>query len=213
MVNKVLRDLLAVFLCFCVICSLCGVTFADAGESPPVVDVPEEPVPDPTMEPVPDPTVEPIPDPTEDPVVEPTEEPTDPVVDPTDEPVVVPSEPPTISTEPGITINEENNWIKLPEDYVIKSAGLEDLYAIDPQSAVGPITSANTTGLKSVLLSILGSYDPIIAEYQYLNNNSSYYSYLREVQPDYVWLSSAAIFAILLYSTWRILGGLACRQW
>lgn len=211
--TKVLRDLLAVFLCFCVICSLCGVTFADAGDDlPPVVEPPVEPVPEPTVEPVPEPTVEPVPEPTQEPVVEPSEEPVDPSVDPSDEPVVAPSDPPVISTGPPVIVNNETTWVELPEDYVIKSAGLENLYAIDPQSAVGPITAGSTTGLKSVLLSILGSYDPIVAEYQYLSNNSSYYSYLREIQPDYVWLCSAAILSILLYCTWRILGGLICRQ-
>lgn len=203
MMTKALRDLLAVFLCFCMICSVCGVGFADSGEALPpdaggdALEPPVAPTPEPTVAPTPEPTVEPSPEPSGEPSPKPSEE---------------PAEPPVISTGPPVIVNNETTLVELPPDYVIKSAGLEGMYALDPRAAVGPVTSANTTGLKSVLLSILGSYDPIVAEYQYLNNNNSYYSYLREIQPDYVWLSSAAIFAILLYCTWRILGGLVCRQ-
>lgn len=218
--NKALRDVVAVLLCFCMICSLCGVGFADFGENPPpdtggdAVEPPIAPTPEPTVAPTPEPTVEPTPEPTVEPTPEPTVEPPpessgEPSPGPSEDPV----EPPVISTGPPVIVNNETTLVELPPDYVIKSAGLEGMYALDPRAAVGPVTSANTTGLKSVLLSVLGSYDPIVAEYQYLNNNNSYYSYLREIQPDYVWLCSAAIFAILLYCTWRILGGLVCRQW
>ncbi len=211
MVTKALRDLLAVFLCFCMICSVCGVGFATPGETLPpdtggdALEPPVAPTPEPTVAPTPEPTVEPTPEPTVEPSPEPSGE-------PSPKPSEEPAEPPVISTGPPVIVNNETTLVELPPDYVIKSAGLEGMYALDPRAAVGLITSANTTGLKSALLSILGSYDPIVAEYQYLNNNNSYYSYLQEIQPDYVWLSSAAIFAILLYCTWRILGGLVCRQ-
>ena len=193
--TKFFRDAVAVLLCFCMICSLCGVGFA----------APDEPVVAPPVEPVPEePTVEPTVEPTDEPSEEPTDEPSE---EPTDEPG---DESPALSVPPAI-INNETTLVELPEDYVIRSAGLDGLYSVDPQSVLAPVTSSNTTGLKSVLLSILGSYDPIVAEYQYLGNNGSYYNYIREIQPDYVWLSSAAVFAILLYCTWRLLGGLLCR--
>ena len=142
--TKSLRDFLAVLMCFCMVCSLCGVGFAS-----------ELPVSDGgDYELTPDTEVVPF----------------------------------------------------IPDDVLFVS--LDETYAIDPYS-LAPVTPSGSTGLKSILLSILGNYDPIVAQYQY--SNGSNYSYIREIQPDYVWLSSAAIFAILLYCTWRFLGGIVCR--
>lgn len=75
-------------------------------------------------------------------------------------------------------------------------------------STVGPVTPSNTSGLKSVLLSLIGSYDPIIAEYQYQNQNNTYYSYLREVQIDYVFICSFLMLALVVYCLFRLGGAL-----
>lgn len=73
--------------------------------------------------------------------------------------------------------------------------------------ALNPITPEDTTGLKSVLLSLIGDYDAIVVEYEYTGSNN-YTNYLREVQPDYVWLCSAAIFLVVIYSVFRLGGAL-----
>lgn len=78
--------------------------------------------------------------------------------------------------------------------------------------ALDPITSQNTTGLKSVLLGILGPYENIVTEYRYMNNNQSYYSYLREITPDYPWFGSLAVFLVLLFSVFRIGGNLLWKK-
>lgn len=71
---------------------------------------------------------------------------------------------------------------------------------------VSPVTPSNSSGLKSILITIFGNYDPVVVEYQYSNTNG-YYSYLREIQPDYPFLVSAAVFAILIFCLFRFLGG------
>lgn len=238
--SKFFRGLLCVGLCFCLICSICGVGFAsEGGEAP--VEPPSDVVVEPPVDPLPD--VPDVPPPDETPDTPPPDVP-DEVPDtppPDDEALSTPppdddsiaSEPPDDGGEdvapspvPDDTSGDSEpsgggslapppdidvTYVALPEDYVIKSSSLEGMYAIDPQSALAPVTPSNTSGLKSVLLSILGNYDPIVAEYQYVGSGS-YNNYIREIQPDYVWLSSAAIFAILLYSTWRLLGGLICKM-
>lgn len=84
-----------------------------------------------------------------------------------------------------------------------------DVYLVDVQlTSVGPVTPSDTSGLKSVLLSLLGDYDPIIAEYRYMNQNSSYYSYLREVQPDYVWIAAAVMLGLVIYCLFRLGGAI-----
>ena len=74
-------------------------------------------------------------------------------------------------------------------------------------ASVSPITPSSTSGLKAALLGILGNYDPVIVEYQYASGNG-YTNYLREVQPDYVWLCSAALLALVIYCLFKLGGGL-----
>lgn len=71
---------------------------------------------------------------------------------------------------------------------------------------VSPITPSNTTGLKQVLVSLFGNYDTIVTEYRYTNSNG-YQTVTVNVQEDYVWIISAAIFSIVLYCLFKFLGG------
>lgn len=77
-------------------------------------------------------------------------------------------------------------------------------------TSVSPIEPSDTSGFKSALLGVLGSYDPVIVEYQYSSGNG-YTNYLREVQPDYVWLCSCALLALVIYCLFR-LGGALIRE-
>ena len=74
-------------------------------------------------------------------------------------------------------------------------------------ASVAPVTPSSTSGLKAALLGILGNYDPVIVEYQYSSGNG-YTNYLREVQPDFVWLCSAALLALVIYCLFKLGGGL-----
>lgn len=78
--------------------------------------------------------------------------------------------------------------------------------------ALDPITAQNTTGLKSVLLGILGPYENIVTEYRYMNYNQTSYSYLREITPDYPWFGSLVVFLVLLFSVFRIGGNLLWKK-
>lgn len=73
--------------------------------------------------------------------------------------------------------------------------------------SVSPIEPSNTSGLKAALLGVLGSYDPVIIEYQY-NSGNGYTNYLREVQPDYVWVCSFALLALVIFCLFRLGGAL-----
>lgn len=144
--SKVIMSVLVLLLCFCLICSLCGVSFASAGD-----------------------------------------------------------EVYTVGNDASVVI-----VLPAASEGVSEGAlAVDDFSSIEPQ-VLSPVTASSTTGLKSVLLSILGDYEAIFAEFRYTSGSN--YSYTREIQPDYVWLSSAAVFAILLYCTWRIVGGLICKR-
>lgn len=63
----------------------------------------------------------------------------------------------------------------------------------------------DSTGLKGVLLRILGPYDNIVTQYRYQQSNNQYYTYVNEVTPDYPWIASAALFIALLLSLFGLL--------
>lgn len=74
-------------------------------------------------------------------------------------------------------------------------------------TSVSPIEPSDTSGLKAALLGVLGNYDPVIVEYQYSSGNG-YTNYLREVQPDYVWICSFALLALVIFCLFRLGGAL-----
>lgn len=74
-------------------------------------------------------------------------------------------------------------------------------------TSVSPIKPSDTSGLKAALLGVLGNYDPVIIEYQY-SSGSGYANYLREVQPDYVWICSFVLLALVIFCLFRLGGAL-----
>lgn len=74
-------------------------------------------------------------------------------------------------------------------------------------SSVSPVQPSDTSGLKAALLGVLGDYDPIVIEYQYSTGNG-YTNYLREVQPDYVWICSFVLLALVIFCLFRLGGAL-----
>ena len=63
----------------------------------------------------------------------------------------------------------------------------------------------DSTGLKGVLLRIIGPYDNIVTQYRYQQSTNQYYTYVNEVTPDYPWIASAALFIALLLSLFGLL--------
>ena len=75
---------------------------------------------------------------------------------------------------------------------------------------LNPVTSAS--GLKGVMLDVLGSYDAIVVEHRYQNSSSGSYSYVRDIQPDYPWIASVVVFVVVLYCCIRLGAALLCRK-
>ena len=72
---------------------------------------------------------------------------------------------------------------------------------------LAPVSPSDTSGVKSVLLSFIGNYDPPIVQYEYTSNNN-YKQYVNEIQPDYVWICSFALIALFIYCLFKLGGGL-----
>lgn len=77
--------------------------------------------------------------------------------------------------------------------------------------SLNPVGPSDTNGLKAVMLSLIGDWDSIVVEHSYENTNG-YTSYVREIQLDYPWLCSCAIFLVVLFCILR--GGFAvlCKK-
>lgn len=93
---------------------------------------------------------------------------------------------------------------------------IDDLTPVDDLSIM-PLWTGDTGqtpipggNLRTVLTSLIGPYSPVVVQYSY--NNGSSTQYLREIMPDYVWMISAAIFALVLYSVFRLWGAVFCRK-
>lgn len=94
---------------------------------------------------------------------------------------------------------------------VVENVGIDPvndtITDINILTSVAPVTPSDTSGLKAVLLGLLGNYDPVVVEYQY-QSTQGYNNYLREVQPDYVWLCSFALLALMIFCIFRLGGAL-----
>lgn len=76
-------------------------------------------------------------------------------------------------------------------------------------TGLSPVTPNDATGLKAVLLSFIGNYDPPIIQFEYTTNNN-YKQYVNEIQPDYVWICSFALIALFIFCLFK-LGGVLLR--
>lgn len=108
-----------------------------------------------------------------------------------------------------LDVNRVNSVYIVSSDTSI--SGL-DISSVSVVKSVSPVTPSDSNGFKAILLNLLGDYDPVIVEYEYHNPNSQYVSYLREVQPDYPWLISAALFILVIYCLFRLGGAIFCRK-
>lgn len=99
----------------------------------------------------------------------------------------------------------ESESQKIDEYSSISSIDIQPLYTPDQGSTTIPAGS-----LRYVLNQIIGPYSPVVVQYQYTNGSNV--AYLREIMPDYQWMISAAIFALVLYCVFRLWGAILCKR-
>ena len=97
------------------------------------------------------------------------------------------------------------------EKEVVSDAGIDSadpvLTDITMLAGLAPVTPSDTTGFKAVLLGLLGNYDPPIVQYEYTTSNN-YKQYVNEIQPDYVWLCSCGLLALMIFCLFKLGGAL-----
>lgn len=113
-------------------------------------------------------------------------------------------------TQPSLIPQSSSvQYVQSPDVYITNEIStVEDLgeYVGSSVYSLNPIDPGDASGLKAVILDLIGSYDAIVVEHQYENYNGSF-NYVREIQPDYVWLCSCGLFVVVLFCILR--GGFA----
>lgn len=120
---------------------------------------------------------------------------------------------PAFAAEAGETetTGETSTTVNVYNEVVVPDGDDLGEYVGTSVYALSPVTSADATGLKAVLLDFLGSYDAIVVEHEYENNNG-YTSYVREIQYDWPWLASAALLLVLMFCFIRGGFSVLCRS-
>lgn len=77
--------------------------------------------------------------------------------------------------------------------------------------SLNPIQPSGGNSLKDSLLSFVGDYDAVVVEYQYQSQTGNY-QYLREIQPDYVWMCSVALLIVFIFCLFRLGGAILCKR-
>lgn len=114
----------------------------------------------------------------------------------------MPSDDPVPSVGPSSDYLPPDDFFTLYDDYSVQVIAVQT----NPNT---PVTSA--TGLKGILINLLGSYDPTVTQFRYQSNTSTNYTYVNDISPDYPWLCAAAVFAIVLYCTFKLGGTFLCK--
>lgn len=73
------------------------------------------------------------------------------------------------------------------------------------------VQPSDANGFKAVLLTVLGDYETVVTDYTY-QNSSNYYSHSIEIEQDYAWICSAAMLGLIVFCTFRIIGGMLCKR-
>lgn len=89
----------------------------------------------------------------------------------------------------------------------------EDDYSVEVYAVqTAPNTPVeSSSGLKGILLQLFGPYSPTVTQFRYQSNTSTNYTYVNDISPDYPWIWSAIIFAVVLYCIFKLGGTLLCK--
>lgn len=122
-----------------------------------------------------------------------------------------PGESPSEVSPGGNTIYVLNQPSETSESEVDLNAGTTSsdpvLTDVTMLTGLAPVTPSDATGFKAVLLGLIGNYDPPVVQFEYTTNNN-YKQYVNEIQPDYVWLCSCGLLALMIFCLFRLGGAL-----
>lgn len=86
----------------------------------------------------------------------------------------------------------------------------EDDFLSSPEVTVLRVSPTDTTGFHSVMLSLIGDYNPIVKDYTY-TSTQGYISHSIDIQPDWSWIASCFTFCLVFFCFMLFLGKLFSR--
>lgn len=91
------------------------------------------------------------------------------------------------------------------------SSGMIEGELVSVEKSIQRVSASDSTGFKAVMLTILGDYETVITDYEYRNANQQYNSHSINIERDWSWICSAAIFGLVIFCFFRFIGGLFAR--
>lgn len=67
------------------------------------------------------------------------------------------------------------------------------------------VSSNNTSGLQSIILSLIGDYNPVVVDHTY-TQGSGYTYHEVSITPDWSWICSCGLFILVIYCVFRLIG-------
>lgn len=77
----------------------------------------------------------------------------------------------------------------------------------DTTLSIMRVSASDTSGLHAVLLTLIGDYNPIVKDYTY-TSTQGYTTHSIDIQPDWSWIMTAALFIVVIFCLFRFVGGL-----
>lgn len=90
------------------------------------------------------------------------------------------------------------------------SAGVVEIIPQSTETTLLRVSASDTSGLHSVVLSLIGDYNPIATttEYRYPSGTGYQTRYQVDVTPDWSWIMTCALFIVVIWSVFRFIGGI-----
>lgn len=126
-------------------------------------------------------------------------------------PVYASSERTQISTNSAIIYEYPLDILELLAARNNLPSGMIEGELVSVEKSIQRVSASDSTGFKAVMLTILGDYETVVTDYEYRNANSQYNSHSINIERDWSWICSAAIFGLVVFCFFRFIGGLFAR--
>lgn len=73
------------------------------------------------------------------------------------------------------------------------------------------VSASDANGFKAVMLGLMGDYETVITDYEYRTATGNV-QHSIDVSPDYSWIGSCALFSIVVFCFFKMVGAFLCRE-
>ena len=114
-----------------------------------------------------------------------------------------------ISTAPVVSFNDLLDILDSRSTAPISGALEGEL--VDIQQTRTTVSADDATGLKAIILGLIGNYETVTTDYTYQSSNG-YYSHSITTERDWAWICSLALFVVVIWCVFRGVVAILCRK-